>query len=53
LHHDNVLKTAKNEVMECSTETPSRFASFKNDIIIKASKYLSKKGMILIDRGTS
>ncbi len=52
LHHDNVSKTAKNEVMECSTETPLRFASFKNDITIKASKYVSKKGMILIDGGT-
>jgi formylglycine-generating enzyme required for sulfatase activity len=38
--------------MECSTETPSRFASFKNDITINASKYVSKKGMILIDGGT-
>ena len=52
LQHDNVSKTAMNEVMECSTETPCRLATFKNDITIKASKYISKKGMILIDGGT-
>ncbi len=52
LQHDNVSNTSINEVMECSTETPSRLATFKNDITIKASKYVSKKGMILIDGGT-
>ena len=52
LQHDNVSNTSINEVMECSTETPSRLATFKNDITIKASKYVSKKGMILIDGNT-
>ncbi len=52
LQHDNVSNTSINEVMECSTATPSRLATFKNDITIKASKYISKKGMILIDGGT-